>query len=236
LELFIRISPQRPFICSPSPPSEPLTPYILSLCFLSPATDVGWLKTVDQYYSGANNSIQHAAVRHVLNTVVQSLAANAARKFTYVEQAFFQRWWREQSADTQRLTRQLVANGQLNFVNGGWCMHDEAAAHFVDMVDQTTLGHRFLKDEFDVAPTVGWQLDPFGHSATQAALLSAETGFNALFFGRIDYQDLDARKKNQSCEFVWRASPSLGPDAQVFAGLTGSYGGNYGPPDGACMV
>ena len=48
-------------------------------------------------------------------------------------------------------------------------MHDEAAAHYVDMVDQTTLGHRFLKQEFGVSPTVGWQLDPFGHSATQAA-------------------------------------------------------------------
>jgi alpha-mannosidase len=71
-----------------------------------------------------------------------------------------------------------------------------------------------------------------GHSATQAALLSAEVGFNALFFGRIDYQDLDARHKNSSCEFIWRASPSLGSDAQVFSGLTGSYGGNYGPPDG----
>ena len=61
----------------------------------------------------------------------------------------------------------LVANGQLEFVNGGWCMHDEAATHYIAMVDQTTLGHRFLKDEFDKIPTVGWQIDPFGHSATQ---------------------------------------------------------------------
>ena len=69
-------------------------------------------------------------------------------------------------------------------------MHDEAATHYVDMVDQTTLGHRLLKEAFgdDGIVTVGWQLDPFGHSATQAALLSAEVGFDALFFGRIDYQ------------------------------------------------
>ena len=116
-------------------------------------------------------------------------------------------------------------------------MHDEAASHYVSMVDQTTLGHRFLREEFGGAdtggvPTVAWQLDPFGHSATQAALLSAEAGMDALFFGRIDYQELEQRVGDSRAEFIWRASPSLGPDAQVFAGLTGEYGGNYGPPDG----
>jgi hypothetical protein len=113
-------------------------------------------------------------------------------------------------------------------------MHDEAATHYVDMVDQTTLGHRLLKEAFgdDGIVTVGWQLDPFGHSATQAALLSAEAGFDGLFFGRIDYQDLSVRHAEKRNEFVWRASPSLGDDAQVFAGLSGEYGGNYGPPSG----
>jgi len=33
-----------------------------------------------------------------------------------------------------------------------------------------------------------WQIDPFGHSSTQASLLSWASGFDALFFGRIDYQ------------------------------------------------
>ena len=48
-------------------------------------------------------------------------------------------------------------------------MHDEAAAHYVDMVDQTTLGHGFIADQFGptAVPTTTWQLDPFGHSATQ---------------------------------------------------------------------
>lgn len=58
--------------------------------------------------------------------------------------------------------------------NGGWCMHDEAATHYIDMIDQTTLGHRFIKDQFNKTPTVGWQIDPFGHSAVQAYLLGAE--------------------------------------------------------------
>lgn len=58
--------------------------------------------------------------------------------------------------------------------NGGMCMHDEAAPHYIDMIDQTTLGHRFLKEEFDVTPRIGWQIDPFGHTAVQAYLLGAE--------------------------------------------------------------
>jgi hypothetical protein len=48
--------------------------------------------------------------------------------------------------------------------------------------------HRFLNSTFGFVPTVAWQIDPFGHSATQAALLSAAAGYEALFFGRADYQ------------------------------------------------
>ncbi|CAK0803641.1 unnamed protein product [Prorocentrum cordatum] len=196
--------------------------------------DVGWLKTVDQYYAGVNPQGQSISgyVKMILDTVIRSLQENPERKFTYVEQAFFQRWWREQTPAVQNLTRDLVKAGRLEFTNGGWCMHDEAAAYYLDMIDQTTVGHRFLIPGFGVSPSTGWQLDPFGHSATQAALLSAEVGFNGLFFGRIDYQDLANRINKSEAEFVWRASPSLGRDVQVFSGLTGEYGGNYGPPNG----
>ena len=113
-------------------------------------------------------------------------------------------------------------------------MHDEAASHFVDMIDQTSVGHRFLAETFNATPRVGWQLDPFGHSATQASLLGAESGFDALYFGRIDYQDLAVRIASRAIEFVWRGSPSLGAQSQVLAGLTGGAKGNYGPPDGFC--
>ena len=195
--------------------------------------DVGWLKTVDQYYMGANNSIQHAAVQYILDSVIAALQANPDRKFVYVEQAFFQRWWMQQTDAMHDAVRKLVKSGQLEFINGGWCMHDEAAAHYVDMVDQTTLGHKFIMDEFgaDAAPTIGWQIDPFGHSATQAALLSYELGFDGLFFARSDYQDHQNRETKQAMEVIWRASESLGAGAQVF---TGAFidGFGYGPPGG----
>lgn len=45
-------------------------------------------------------------------------------------------------------------------------------------------------------------------------------------------QDLALRVNESRAEFIWRASPSLGSDTQVFVGLTGEYGGNYGAPSG----
>uniref|UniRef100_A0A2P2KS65 Alpha-mannosidase n=1 Tax=Rhizophora mucronata TaxID=61149 RepID=A0A2P2KS65_RHIMU len=191
--------------------------------------DVGWLKTVDQYYVGSNNSIQGACVENVLDSLIPALLADKNRKFIYVEQAFFQRWWRDQSEDMQHVVKQLVSLGQLEFINGGMCMHDEAVTHYIDMIDQTTLGHRFIKNEFGLTPRIGWQIDPFGHSAVQAYLLGAEVGFDSLFFSRIDYQDRAKRKSEKSLEVIWQGSKSLGQSSQIFAG---AFPQNYEPPPG----
>jgi len=48
--------------------------------------DVGWLKTVDQYYVGSNTTIQGACVMNTLDSVVDALARDPARKFVVVEQ------------------------------------------------------------------------------------------------------------------------------------------------------
>jgi len=50
---------------------------------------------------------------------MQALADNAERKFVYVEQAFFQRWWREQNDAKKEQVQNFVKNGQLEFMNGG---------------------------------------------------------------------------------------------------------------------
>ncbi|KAF6264318.1 hypothetical protein COO60DRAFT_1634484 [Scenedesmus sp. NREL 46B-D3] len=172
--------------------------------------DSGWLKTFEQYYWGTRQDIQMAGVQYVLSTVVQALLDNTDRKFSYAEMSFFTRWWHLQPRRVHEQVRQLVASGQLDFVNGGFVQHDEAAAHYAAMIDQTTRGHRFLNSTFGFVPKVAWQIDPFGHSATQAALLSAAAGYEALFFGRADYQDMKLR--------------------QVFSHNYPS--GNYGPPGG----
>jgi alpha-mannosidase len=191
----------------------------------------GWLKTVDQYYTGHNASIYAAQVQFIFDSVFTELQRNPKRKFTFCEISFFSRWYREQDTDTRAMVKRMVQSGQVTFVNGGWVMHDEASAHYVSMIDQTTLGHRFLKEELDFIPKVGWQIDPFGHSRTHA-WLSSEVGFDALYFGRIDYQDHNKRMDEKTMEMVWKGSTSQ-PDAQVFTGVF--HDGNYGPPSGFCF-
>ncbi|XP_022885757.1 alpha-mannosidase-like isoform X4 [Olea europaea var. sylvestris] len=176
--------------------------------------DVGWLKTVDQYYVGSNNSIQGACVENILDSVVMSLRRDPNRKFAFAEMAFFDRWWKRQNPEIQEDVRKLVDAGQLEFVNGGWCMHDEAATHYIDMIDQTTLGHQLIKNQFNKAPRAGWQIDPFGHSAVQAYLLGVELGFDSVHFARIDYQDRGKRQKDKSLEVIWRASRTFGSSSQ----------------------
>ncbi|GAV72796.1 Glyco_hydro_38 domain-containing protein/Glyco_hydro_38C domain-containing protein/Alpha-mann_mid domain-containing protein [Cephalotus follicularis] len=191
--------------------------------------DVGWLKTVDQYYVGSNNSIQGACVENVLDSVVESLLRDPNRKFVFAEMAFFNRWWVTQSVKIQDQVRKLVDDGRLEFVNGGWCMHDEATTLYVDMIDQTTLGHSLIKEQFNKTPRAGWQIDPFGHSAVQAYLLGAELGFDSVHFARIDYQDRVKRKVDKSLEVVWRGSKTFGSSTQIFAN---AFPVHYGPPTG----
>ena len=178
-------------------------------------------------------SIQRAHVKAILDTTMEALAENENRTFTYVEQKFFSMWWNIQTNSTKDLVKSFVMSSQLAFVNGGWCMHDEAATHYMGMIDQTTLGHTFLKKNLGVIPKVGWQLDPFGHSSTQSSFMSSLMGFDALFFGRIDYQDLQLRHETKECEGLWDSSPNVGNP--IFWGLTGSYNGQYAAPRGFCF-
>ncbi|KAK9948409.1 hypothetical protein M0R45_003985 [Rubus argutus] len=191
--------------------------------------DVGWLKTIDQYYVGSNNSIQGACIENTLDSVVASLVRDPNRKFVFAEMAFFQRWWLTQSMEVQERVRKLVDAGQLEFVNGGWCMHDEAVAHYIDMIDQTTLGHLAIKEQFNKTPRAGWQIDPFGHSAVQGYLFGAELGFDSVHFARIDYQDREKRKGDKSLEVIWRGSRTFGSSSQIFAN---AFPIHYSPPDG----
>ena len=97
-------------------------------------------------------------------------------------------WFYAQTENRKDKVRSLVKSGQLEMANAGWSMHDEACPTYEDMINNHMIGHDFVLKEFGVKPRIGWQIDPFGHSNTNARLF-AEMGFDAWFFGRMDEMD-----------------------------------------------
>ena len=95
-------------------------------------------------------------------------------------------------------------------------MHDEACPIYEDMIENMWIGHDFILKTFGVKPRIGWQIDPFGHSNTNARLF-AEMGFDAWFFARGDYQDKEKRLNDGQMEWVWIPNAeSLGSDTRIF--------------------
>ena len=74
--------------------------------------------------------------------------------------------------------------------------NDEACPSYSDIIRNFEMGHSWLNEEFGIKPKIGWQLDPFGHSAAQAELL-AELGMETMVFARINEQEFAHRKLEQ---------------------------------------
>jgi len=181
--------------------------------------DIGWLKTVDQYYYDSEKQITPMGVQYILDSVLPVLNLDPKKRFIYVEIGFFQRWWNQQTSAIQNVVRQLIQSGQFQFINGGYCMNDEADVYYEDSIDQMYLGHKFLLDTFNVIPEVGWHIDPFGHASAQAALF-AQMGFTSFFVCRLDYQDKNTRLQNQGMEMVWIPNTSQGIENAIFTHAT----------------
>jgi hypothetical protein len=183
--------------------------------------DLGWLKTITDYSQGTSltsfgaNYMGPVSTNLIYSTVLDQLALDPTRRFQFAEIGFYSLFYAQASSYYKTLAQQFLASGQLIFINGGMVQHDEACTHYADMVDQTAQGHQFLYNTYGIRPTIGWQIDPFGHSSTNS-ILAGQLGFEGNFYTRLDFEDRINRISTRNTEFVARSSASLGTDAEVF--------------------
>ncbi len=80
--------------------------------------DAGWVETFEDYYVGRTRGKEN--VRKIYDSVISTLQTNKPWKYTISDLAFFHRWWKDQSSSIKKKVKALIANNQLEFVNGGW--------------------------------------------------------------------------------------------------------------------
>lgn len=187
--------------------------------------DVGWLTTVQHYYD--------TRVQFTLSTLVETLTSNPSYRFIWSETKWFEMWWPNQTPLVQSKFKQLVSEGRIEFVGGGWSQSDEITPTYRDIVDNTCTGHEYLRRTIgDACPNdrcvrFGWQIDMFaGYSAAIPSLWHM-MGYDGMVI-RFEGPDYMRAQWNQekAFEFVWEGSANLEPTRQRI--LTHVIQNNYG--------
>ena len=162
--------------------------------------DPGWLWTLDDYYMGTDHC--KVSVKRILDNMVVSLTNKKDRKFSYVEMSFFKKWYDTQPDKIKQKVKEFIKEGRLEIINGGWVMHDEAGSYYKHLIDNMRIGLKFLKEEFNITPKIGWFIDPFGHSSATSHILS-QMNFEKIVLTRIDYLEKQYRIDNHNLEFIY---------------------------------
>jgi lysosomal alpha-mannosidase len=133
-------------------------------------------------------------------------------------------WWEQINDGMKDIVHKLLSNNQLEFVNGGYVMHDEALPDFMAMVNQMTEGHEYLMKTLGVKPRVGWSIDPFGASRINP-VINKLMGMQYHVINRVDdrlkYEfdnipDSGVYIQDKSFEFYWQGSQNYGQYASIF--------------------
>ncbi|KAL7025189.1 hypothetical protein ACKWTF_013382 [Chironomus riparius] len=159
--------------------------------------DPGWLKTFEGYFQSHTHNI--------LDNVVKKLPGLEGMTFIWTEICFLQLWWDNSTEEQHKILKQLVDEGRVEIMSGGWVMTDEAVAHIYAMVDQLVEGHQWLKTHLNVTPSNSWSIDPFGHGSTMPYLYGS-ADFDGAIIQRIHYGWKEWLASRQYGDFIWRPS------------------------------
>ncbi|CAI9777361.1 unnamed protein product [Fraxinus pennsylvanica] len=176
--------------------------------------DPGWKLTVEEYYDRQS--------RHILDTIVETLSKDNRRKFIWEEMSYLERWWRDASDVKKESFINLVQNGQLEIVGGGWVMNDEANSHYFAIIEQITEGNMWLNETVGVIPKNSWSIDPFGYSSTMAYLLR-RMGFENMLIQRTHYELKKELAWDKNLEYVWRQSWDAEETTDIFVHMMPFY-------------
>ena len=136
-------------------------------------------------------------------------------------------WWPLQSPETQAAFRALIDRGAIEIVGGGWVQSDEVTLTFEEMIDQTTTGHEWVRENLNVTVKHGYQIDMFAGYSGLTPSIWALSGYEAML---LRYEGNDTMRAewaaDRAFEYVWHASASLGfNESSIFAHVVN---GNYG--------
>ncbi|XP_051140278.1 alpha-mannosidase 2-like isoform X2 [Andrographis paniculata] len=140
------------------------------------------------------------------------------RKFIWGEIFYLERWWRDASKVKQDSLVNLVQNGQLEIVGGGWVMNDEANSHYFAIIEQMTEGSMWLNETVGFIPRNSWSIDPYGYSSTMAYLLR-RMGFENMLIQRAHYELKKELALHKNLEFIWRQSWDSEETSDIFVHL-----------------
>ena len=69
---------------------------------------------------------------------------------------YFKYWWDQQTEELRKTVKEIVKEGRLDLVSGGWSAPDEAITTHDNLIDNLMIGQQYLMKEFNLHPQVSW--------------------------------------------------------------------------------
>jgi alpha-mannosidase II len=155
--------------------------------------------------------------RKVLDTIVNSLLNDKRRTFIWPQINLLAQWWQHQDDDMRCDVRELLRNGQLELVSGGWTTPDEAVTTRYALEQQLQLGHDWIQTNLGAEnlPRTAWSVPTLsGHSPTLAYLYQKYNVTTGIALYRVHYAIKKKLAQSRQLEFYWRISSGDGQRQQ----------------------